>query len=417
MTTAPRIAPVSPCRNRPAPDLRGLGGLVWSGDALGPSTARTVPTGFAALDAALPGAGWPTQALTEVLQPQAGVCEWRLLAPALSRVLQDPDARLYLVAPPWPPHAVGLAQLGLAAERLVWLPADAAPPAPAPGASTPGPSALGTPTPRARASGASAAGTPTSARAPRANRSSGTGRATPARLWVAEQLILANPAGAILLWLPQAQPAHLRRLQVHTQGCDAPVFVFRPEAALREASAAPLRVTLAPGPGWQVRLRVAKRRGTPCDEVLQLSAMPRPWRAVVPPRLWSLGEAAFDGSAVPAPRPANGSMAQEMGRGSEPANVSANGPVHRPLTQPGAGQAATTRRLARSGAVLRPCRTDPGGPPMTSAGAFTRCMQQPAPGATRICADESALAPGPRRPNARLLGTPGPGRAHGRVGG
>ena len=55
---------------------------------------------------------------------------------------------------------------------------------------------------------------------------------------------------------------------------------------------------------------------------------------------------------------------------------------------------------------------------MTSAGAFARCMQQPAPGATRICADESALAPGPRRPNARLLGTPGPGRAHGRrVGG
>ena len=365
MTTAPRIAPVSPRRNRPAPDLRDLGGLVWSGDAFGLSTARTVPTGFAALDAALPGAGWPTQALTEVLQPQAGVCEWRLLAPALSRVLQDPDARLYLVAPPWPPHAVGLAQLGLAAERLVWLPADAAPlsvPASAPGASAPGASAPGTSapgtsapgtsapgtTPRARASGASAAGTPTSARTPRANRPSGTGRATPARLWVAEQLILANPAGAILLWLPQAQPAHLRRLQVHTQGCDAPVFVFRPEAALREASAAPLRVTLAPGPGWQVRLRVAKRRGTPCDEVLQLSAMPRPWQAVVPPRLWSLGEAAFDGSAVPATRSANGSMAQQMGRGTEPANVSANGPTHRPLTQPGAGHAAAWRAPAQS---------------------------------------------------------------------
>jgi protein ImuA len=222
--------------------------------------ARTCPTGFAALDAALPGAGWPTQGLSEILQPPGARCEWRLLAPALAPLLADADARLFLVAPPLPPHAVGLAQLGLPAERLVWLPA------------------------------AAHAGSP--AQAPQAS------------LWAAEQLILATPPGAILAWLPQAGPAQIRRLQVHAQGCDAPVFVFRPEAALHEPSAAPLRVTCRLGPGWTLALRIPKRRGATCDEELRLAAIPLNWQAVLPPRLRELE----DHGAGPAPQPPSGAM-------------------------------------------------------------------------------------------------------------
>ena len=85
---------------------------VWRGVDMVGAVARTVPTGFGTLDAQLPGGGWPTQAVTELLLPQALRCEWRLLGPALPALLQE-GGRIYLVAPPQPPHAGGLAQLGV----------------------------------------------------------------------------------------------------------------------------------------------------------------------------------------------------------------------------------------------------------------------------------------------------------------
>ena len=77
---------------------------------MGGMDAPTVATGFAALDAELPGGGWPTHSLSELLLAQAGQCEWRLLGPALPAVVQG-GGRIYLIAPPKQPHAGGLAQL------------------------------------------------------------------------------------------------------------------------------------------------------------------------------------------------------------------------------------------------------------------------------------------------------------------
>jgi protein ImuA len=42
---------------------------VWRGDELGAAESPCVGSGWDALDAALPGGGWPTAALTEVLSP------------------------------------------------------------------------------------------------------------------------------------------------------------------------------------------------------------------------------------------------------------------------------------------------------------------------------------------------------------
>ncbi|APW47500.1 hypothetical protein [Rhodoferax antarcticus] len=56
---------------------------------------RTLPSGHAALDAQLPGGGWPVGASCEILQPQAGQGEWRLLLPALRSLTQA----VVLVAP------------------------------------------------------------------------------------------------------------------------------------------------------------------------------------------------------------------------------------------------------------------------------------------------------------------------------
>ncbi len=58
---------------------------IWRGTAPG-WAAPTVPTGFANLDAELPGGGWPSGALTEILGSCEGIGELGLLLPALARL-------------------------------------------------------------------------------------------------------------------------------------------------------------------------------------------------------------------------------------------------------------------------------------------------------------------------------------------
>src|SRR5262245_19832672 len=70
----------------PAPET--LHPALWLGHQLGRSCDRAVATGFPALDAQLPGGGWPRRVLTELLQPHAGIGEIRLLAATLCAVQQ-----------------------------------------------------------------------------------------------------------------------------------------------------------------------------------------------------------------------------------------------------------------------------------------------------------------------------------------
>ena len=105
------------------------------------------------------------------------------------------------------------------------------------------------------------------------------------RLWAAEQLIKAQACGALVAWLPQARAEQIRRLQVLAAGFDAPVFVCRPTRALRESSAAPLRVQAAVGLDWALQVRIAKRKGPPLDDALHLASVPGALAAVLPPRL------------------------------------------------------------------------------------------------------------------------------------
>ena len=205
---------------------------VWRGTDIGQAEQTVVPTGFTALDAQLPGGGWPCQSLTELLQPQPSLCEWRLLAPALKQLVAD-GGQIVLVGPPKRPHAPGLAQLGLPESSLVWIAAD-----------------------------------------------------TPAeRLWTTEQLVKANPHGAVLAWLPQARAEQLRRLQVHAQACDCPVFLFRPELAQRDASPAPLRVLASLGMDWELHVQILKRKGGRQDGTIVLPSIPGTLARVLTPRL------------------------------------------------------------------------------------------------------------------------------------
>ncbi|MBV8037291.1 translesion DNA synthesis-associated protein ImuA [Roseateles sp.] len=231
-TPAPVTPPPGPA---PLDDAR-LQGRLWRGSSLGQAVDPTLPSGFAALDAELPGGGWPLQAVTELLLPQPGVLEWRLLAPALGGWWAEPQRpaagpvrqraaapslrRLLLVNPPHAPHLPGLQALGLPPSALVWV----------------------------------AATTPTEA------------------LWAAEQAIKSRVA--VLAWLPEARPEQIRRLQVSALGSDAPTFLIRPERAGQQSSAAPLRLAVQPGEGWQLAVHLLKRRGPAHAGWLALPAMP-----------------------------------------------------------------------------------------------------------------------------------------------
>lgn len=73
---------------------------LWLASQLASSAARTVTSGHAMLDAELPGQGWPTGSLSEILVPQPGCGEVRLLKPALAAT----SARAVMLLQP--PHTL-----------------------------------------------------------------------------------------------------------------------------------------------------------------------------------------------------------------------------------------------------------------------------------------------------------------------
>ncbi|HEY5580972.1 MAG TPA: translesion DNA synthesis-associated protein ImuA [Rhodoferax sp.] len=200
-----------------------FGAAVWRADALACAAGATVASGHGALDAELPGGGWPLGAISEILQPP-GVCqEWRLLLPALTRT----PGPVVLVGPPHAPFGPGLGAQGLDARRLLWV-----------GAAAPA-----------------------------------------ARLWSAEQALRCAEVVAVLAWLPQVRTEQLRRLQLAAQSHSKLLFVLRPAAAQSESSPAVLRLLLARAPTAGVvsdalRVQILKRRGAPLAHTLVLSARP-----------------------------------------------------------------------------------------------------------------------------------------------
>jgi len=204
---------------------------VWRGTELARHTQATLPSGHAALDAELPGGGWPLGQLSEILQAQSGLFEWRLLLPALQQAVQR--GPLVLVGAPHLPNLPVLASLGLAPDRLLRIEAR-----------------------------------------------------TPAeRLWAAEQALRCKELGALLAWLPQVRSEQLRRLQLaahNAQAAQALVFALRPLDAQHESSPAPLRLAVQAGAGLQLAVQILKRRGPLLAQPLALAA-PLPVMAALRP--------------------------------------------------------------------------------------------------------------------------------------
>src|SRR5688572_29596636 len=90
---------------------------IWRGGECAPEPSA-IPSGHAALDAVLPGRGWPSSALTEIVLAREGIGEIRFTLPALAW-LQAAGREIVWIMPPHIPYAPALAAAGLDLARLV----------------------------------------------------------------------------------------------------------------------------------------------------------------------------------------------------------------------------------------------------------------------------------------------------------
>jgi len=180
------------------------GRQVWRGPARQGQASDHLASGHPALDARLPGGGWPASGLCEVLQASPGVGELALVWPALAKLSQR-ERPIVLIAPPHRPHAPAWAAAGLDLAQLQIIHA-----------------------------------------------------APKQALWAAEQCLRSGSCAAVLCWPERADDRALRRLQVAAETGQALAFACRPQKAAHNPSPAALRIAIDTRPAqW----RVLKCRG------------------------------------------------------------------------------------------------------------------------------------------------------------
>jgi len=193
---------------------------IWRGSELARSACPGIASGFAALDAELPGGGWPRGALTEILPQHEGIGELRILGPALAELAAQ-GKFIAWIAPPYLPYAPALAAADIALERVVIV------------------------------------------------KTSKDGDS----LWAAEQALGSAACGGVLAWPRDIRFPQLRRLQLAAEDGRCLAVLFRPTQAAREPSPAVLRIALATSAGG-LALSIFKRRGTPLSRPILLPSAP-----------------------------------------------------------------------------------------------------------------------------------------------
>lgn len=204
----------------PSASLLKLHPALWRGSQFGTRAGPTVSTGFAALDAELPGMGWPTGALIELLTPHSGIGEMRLLRAALHATTgQQP---VVLLQPPYRPNVACWSGWRFGTQRLLCL-------------------------------------TPQRARD---------------AYWAAEQILKNGSCAALLFWAHPIQNSVLKRLHLAAQSSQTLFFIFRPQSVQSEASPAVLRVMLSAEQSGALTLSILKRRGPACGHLITLASPP-----------------------------------------------------------------------------------------------------------------------------------------------
>ena len=203
---------------------------VWRGRELAQAPEKTLSTGHAALDAQLPGGGWPLGSLVEVLQELAQQHVWQLAGPGLAQAMRASADPAVLVHPPYQPFGPALRGQGIVPEQLLCVHAEK-------------PSA---------------------------------------RLWATEQALRCGDVSAVFAWLPQARAEDLRRLHLCAQSGEKLLIVFRNLQARGQSSPARLRL-LVQG-CEQMEVTILKRRGPPLLQPLVLRSQPQRLSALLAAR-------------------------------------------------------------------------------------------------------------------------------------
>ncbi len=180
--------------------------LLWRGKQVA-HRIHTLSTGHASLDEALPGGGWPTGAVTELVNAAPGCGELSLLLPALAR-LSRKNRWIAMIDPPWIPCPAALHDRGLALEKLLLINTS--------------------------------------------NRNES--------LWACEQIVRGISGGAMLTWPGSLSFSELRRLQLAAKHTRQTIFMFSGQAAAKASSPATLRLQLAANDG-DLQISVLKCRG------------------------------------------------------------------------------------------------------------------------------------------------------------
>ena len=183
---------------------------VWQGRA---ARVHGLASGYPKLDHALPGGGWPPNALTEILLEHYGIGELKLLMPALATLSQPENDTgdagwIAWIAPPFQPYPPALEQWGVNLSRILIV-------------------------------------------HPK--------NATEA-LWAAEQALSSGNCAAVLLWSDAFDDAASRRLQLAAEKGQSRAIAFRSLKALGQPSAAALRIRLSAGKQG-TDLGILKNRG------------------------------------------------------------------------------------------------------------------------------------------------------------
>ena len=215
---------------------------LWRARETASSAAAAVPaglpTGYAALDRCLPGAGWPRQGLIEVLVDQRGIGELRLLLPALAALCRDEAAADECYPPPRPDHA-GSAHVGSAMPLhdrgsggwIAWV----------------------SPPYRPYAPSLAAWGIDVG----RMLVVNGAG----ATEWAMDQALRSESCSAVLGWSNPRDPHALRRLQLAAEASRSLAVLYRPLQAGLTPSPAVLRLALLGGGTAGLQVRIVKSRG------------------------------------------------------------------------------------------------------------------------------------------------------------
>lgn len=209
---------------------------VWKGDGQAALKNPVIPSGHRALDSILPGGGWPTAVLTEILVDRPGIGELQLLMPAAAKLTRE-NRWLAFINAPCLPYAPALAAQGIDLRHVLML-------------------------------------NPTSA---------------DEQAWACEQLLQATCCGAVLFWANKLTDRALRRLQHAAERGSALAFLYH-SSEQRTFLTAALRLKLSAHPEG-LAVSVLKQRGgrLPPPVILPLSrAFPqrrRPPQAAAEPSI------------------------------------------------------------------------------------------------------------------------------------